>query len=90
MLLDLAAALPAGIVQEVGFSDLIAHGDDRVQGIFRILHDQTDPPAADMGHLLFAGGKQVQIVEGEPIGGDARRLRKELHECAPGHRLSGT
>jgi hypothetical protein len=84
--LRLPGAHPA--MRAVGFRDLPAHGHDRVQREFRILHDHRHVGAAQRAALLGAHREEILAHEGHPIGAHAARQRNKIQDSPPGERFA--
>jgi hypothetical protein len=80
---------PERAVQQQGFRDLVADGEDGVERRHRLLEDHRDSVAAQLSQGARVETDEVLALEQDaPAGDAARRLRDEAQEGKGRHRLA--
>src|SRR5439155_25060771 len=77
------------VMQLERLDELVADGEDWVQGGLGVLQDHRDPAPADLTHLGLALRDEILALEQHlPPHDPAGRLREQAKHAEPGHRLA--
>ena len=75
-------------MQKAGLADLLADGFDRIERIFRVLHNHRHAPAAQVLPVALGATEQVVAITGHRLGGDNSGAGHEAQQGAARGRFS--